>query len=102
MASALAEPNSAGLFVEGYADRLSVPAGDGIGFHVSTNLLRYSAEIARLGAERKVVWARDNLGGGLSSGPGQCLQPRLRLASRVPNHRAPGLVLGLLQPDPSR
>ena len=61
MATALPEPSPAGLFVEGYADRLSLPAGDGIGFHVSTNLPRYSAEIARLGARRKVVWARDNL-----------------------------------------
>ena len=63
MASALPQPSPTGLFVEGYADRLSVPAGDGIGFHVSTNLPRYSVEIARLGAERKVVWARDNLSG---------------------------------------
>ena len=58
MAPVLLEPSAPGLFVEGYADRLSVPAGDGIGFHVSTNLPRYSAEIARLGARRKVVWAK--------------------------------------------
>ena len=63
MESALPEPRPEGLFVEGYADRLSVPAGDRITVHVSTNLARYSAEIARLGAKRKVMWAQDNLTG---------------------------------------
>lgn len=61
MVSALTELGPEGFFIEGYADRLSVPSGDGITFHVSTNLSRYSAEIARLGLQRKVVWAQDNL-----------------------------------------
>ena len=47
------------------------------------------------------MWARDNLTGACPPVPGQCLQPRLRMAPRVPNQRAPGLVLGELQPDPS-
>ena len=51
------------LFVEGYADQLSVQPGDQIGFHISTNAEKYSMEIARVGAEREVVWSRDDLSG---------------------------------------
>ena len=51
-----------------------------------------SATESRVGQGRPV--------GSPPPGPGPCLQPRLRLASRVPNHRAPGLVLGVLQPGP--
>ena len=47
------EPPS--LTVEGYTDRLSYRAGEEIEFHVSTTAATYSLEIARLGAETKVV-----------------------------------------------
>ena len=49
--------------IEGYADRLSVQAGEEIGFHVSTNTREYSIEIARVGAERKPVWTKQGLPG---------------------------------------
>ena len=44
------------LTIEGYTDQLSVKAGDQIGFHISTSAEMYSIEIARVGAERGVVW----------------------------------------------
>ena len=43
------------LTIEGYADRLSVQAGERIGFHISTNAATYAIEIARVGAEREAV-----------------------------------------------
>lgn len=49
--------------LEGYTDQLSVKAGDKIGFHVSTNTPEFSIEIARVGAERQVVWTKDSLPG---------------------------------------
>ena len=63
MSTSLASASPSGNFIEGYSNRLSVPAGDRIAFHVSTSLPRYAAEIARVGAQRKVVWAKDNLVG---------------------------------------
>jgi hypothetical protein len=57
-----AEPSSA-PFLEAYAKPLSCQAGDRVGLHVSTNVPRYSVEIARLGATRQVVFAKDNLPG---------------------------------------
>ncbi len=56
-------PPSGRLFIEGYPDQLSVSAGDEIGFHISTNAQKYSIEIARVGAERQVVWTRDDVSG---------------------------------------
>jgi hypothetical protein len=58
-AAAEAEP----LAVEGYGDRMSCAPGERIAFHVSTNAERYSLEIARVGAERKVVWEKNDLPG---------------------------------------
>lgn len=49
--------------IEGYANKLSVAPGEEIGFHVSSIAPRYSLELARLGAERTVVWKKDNLEG---------------------------------------
>ena len=49
------------LFIEGYTDQLSVQAGDRIGFHISSDAEKYSIEIARVGAERQVVWTKDHL-----------------------------------------
>ena len=43
------------LTIEGYTDRLSYRAGESVSFHISTTAGRYSMEIARLGAETKVV-----------------------------------------------
>ena len=57
------------LFVEGYANQLSAPAGTKISFHTSTNASRYSVEIARVGANREVVWSRDGIAGAEHSVP---------------------------------
>ena len=51
------------LFVEGYADQLSYRAGEMVHFHVSTSAEAYSLEVARVGAEREVVWQRDEVAG---------------------------------------
>jgi hypothetical protein len=51
------------LTIEGYTDRLSYQGGDSIAFHVSTTAPRYSMEIARLGADSKVVLTRADLPG---------------------------------------
>ena len=50
-------------FIEGYADQLSVEAGDEIGLHISTSAEEYSVEIARVGSERQVVWTKSGLRG---------------------------------------
>ena len=55
--------DKAKLIIEGYADQLSVQAGDQIGFHISTNAATYAIEIARVGAVREPVWSQANLTG---------------------------------------
>lgn len=57
----LAEP--AGLFIEGYTDRLSYSPGQDVAFHVSTSAAKYALKVERLGSERKQVWQRDGLPG---------------------------------------
>src|SRR5436305_9083338 len=52
------------LTIEGYTDRLSYQAGETVEFHTSTTAARYSMEIARLGADSKVVLTQPNLPGG--------------------------------------
>jgi hypothetical protein len=49
--------------VEGYTDRLSYVAGEEIRFHTSTRAQKYTLEIARVGAERAVVWKKEALPG---------------------------------------
>jgi hypothetical protein len=51
------------LFIEGYADQLSVPAGGDITLHVSTNMSKYSIEIGRVGMSREIVWEKKGLTG---------------------------------------
>lgn len=55
--------SSAQLTISGYTDQLSIPAGDKISFHISTGAPRYDVEIARVGAERQVMWSRRGLCG---------------------------------------
>jgi hypothetical protein len=50
-------------FIEGYTDQLSVEAGREIGLCVSTSTAKYSVEVARIGAEREVVWSSNTLAG---------------------------------------
>jgi N,N-dimethylformamidase beta subunit-like, C-terminal/GDSL-like Lipase/Acylhydrolase family/N-terminus of Esterase_SGNH_hydro-type len=49
--------------VEGYTAQLSYRPGDEIAFHVSSVADRFSLEIARIGAERMVVWKKEGLPG---------------------------------------
>ena len=47
--------------IDGYASPQSVKAGDEIELCISTNLSKYSIEIARIGGQRDVVWRKDEL-----------------------------------------
>lgn len=49
--------------VEGYCDARSYVAGDGVRVRCSTTSATFSAEIARIGATRDVVWRRDGIAG---------------------------------------
>lgn len=49
------EPKS--LFVEGYARRVSYGPGEELSLHVSTTAATFAVEIARVGAERELVWS---------------------------------------------
>ena len=51
------------LFIEGYAARQSCAPGEELAFHVSTSAPKFSAEIARLGLNREVVWHKAGLAG---------------------------------------
>jgi hypothetical protein len=51
------------LAIDGYTDPMSVCPGEEIGFHISTDATSYSLEIAREGAQREVVWSKDELAG---------------------------------------
>jgi hypothetical protein len=49
------------LFIEGYADQTSYAPGDELALHVSASAPRYALDIARLGADRRVVLRLDDL-----------------------------------------
>jgi hypothetical protein len=51
------------LFVEGYADQLSVAPGDELAFHVSTSAPKFAVEVTRWGAQNQVVWSKKDLPG---------------------------------------
>jgi hypothetical protein len=51
------------LAVEGYPDRFSYLPGETVAFHCSARTKRYAVEIARIGAQREVVWQRAGLPG---------------------------------------
>ena len=48
-------PPSSSYKIEGYADQLSVRAGDDIAFHISSDVETYALEISRVGADRQEV-----------------------------------------------
>ena len=52
------------LYIEGYTDRLSYVPGDTLALHVSTPQPRYDIEIARIGADRRVVLRLEDIEGG--------------------------------------
>lgn len=51
------------LWIEGYTSEISYQPGDEVGLHVSTDAAKFEIEVAREGAERKVVFAQRDLKG---------------------------------------
>jgi hypothetical protein len=51
------------IFIEGYTGQVSYAQGEEVGFHISTTAAKFSMEIARIGAERKIVWSKQDLPG---------------------------------------
>lgn len=51
------------LYIEGYADQLSYRAGEVVSLHVSTSAPLYDMEVARIGAQREIVWREESLKG---------------------------------------
>ena len=51
------------LFIEGYAGRVSCKPGEELSLHVSTTAPKFTVEIARLGAQREVVFTKADVAG---------------------------------------
>lgn len=51
------------LFLEGYAGQVSYKPGEELSLHVSTSAPKFAVEIARLGAQREVVFAKPDVPG---------------------------------------
>lgn len=49
--------------LDGYTDQLSYAPGETVRVHTSTKASQYALEIARIGAERAVVWSKKDLPG---------------------------------------
>ncbi len=60
---ATADDSPPPLTVEGYTNQVSYRAGEEVAFHVSTTSPVYAMEIARLGSEAKVVYAKADIPG---------------------------------------
>jgi hypothetical protein len=60
---ALAADEAPPLFIEGYPTTLSVGPGEELGFHTSSSVPTFAVEIARLGAETKVVFNKKGIPG---------------------------------------
>lgn len=61
--AALALDDPPPIFVEGYADHLSVAPGEELAFHVSTSAPTFAVEITRFGAQDQVVWRKKDVPG---------------------------------------
>ena len=57
------------LFIEGYAGQRSVAQGEEIPVHVSTTAAKFEIEVARLGANREVVWKKGDVPGAVHPVP---------------------------------
>ena len=57
------EYNTLSLAVEGYPGRQSVQPGEEVTFHCSSRAATFSAEVARIGATREVVWRKTGIAG---------------------------------------
>jgi hypothetical protein len=51
------------LYIEGYAGQVSVAQGEELPLHVSTTAAKFEVEVARLGAERTIVWRKGDIPG---------------------------------------
>ena len=60
---AIINDNTLALAVEGYPGRLSYQPGEEVALHCSARTKHFSVEIARVGAEREVVWRRATIPG---------------------------------------
>lgn len=60
---AAAAADETALFVEGYSGRLSYAPGEEVTLHVSTSATQFAVEIARLGAQREIVWSQTRVPG---------------------------------------
>jgi hypothetical protein len=58
-----ADGKAGGPFIEAYADRLSCLPGETVGLCVSTTANSYALEVARVGAEREIVYERSAVPG---------------------------------------
>jgi hypothetical protein len=56
-------------YLVGYPDRLSYLPGEEVSFACSTNAREFSAEIARIGGRRQIVWERSGLAGHVHAVP---------------------------------
>jgi hypothetical protein len=63
LAAAADTSDPRGLFVEGYAGRVSLRPGEELALHVSTSAPAFAVEIARIGAKREVVLAKEGVAG---------------------------------------
>ncbi|MBU6277244.1 MAG: hypothetical protein KGQ61_11460 [Planctomycetes bacterium] len=63
LASAADTSDPRGLFVEGYAGRVSLRPGEELTLHVSTSAPAFAVEIARIGATREVVFSKEGVAG---------------------------------------
>lgn len=52
------------IFVEGFADQLSVAPGEELSLHVSTSEAVFDVEILRIGAQEESVWEKRGVSGG--------------------------------------
>lgn len=81
--------NTLHLLVEGYPSKLSYLPGEEIAFHCSAQARTFTAEIARIGAVREIVWRREGIPGSFYPAPAQayatgCNWP-VTFALRVPD-----------------
>ncbi len=56
-------------YIAGYPDRLSYLPGEEVSFACSTSAREFSAEIARVGGQRQIVWERKGLAGHMHEVP---------------------------------
>ena len=91
------EYNTLSLAVEGYPGRQSYRPGEEVTFHCSSRARTFSAEVARIGASREVVWRKAGIAGTEQPVPPDAYARRLRLAGDLRLHHSPRLALGLLR-----